>query len=238
MYVVAKFDTGMWYQALSPELKRWGEDPGVDLSPSRASVFAKVMDQIFMNQNFGSAEFDAGSIDAASKATQVHRSWIVSFMDDLVEWGWLEKVAVERYRAALPEDFRKRLGVLSHRPPPPMLTPAPVPVSLKRVERRCALYRWRDEEINLLYVGVAYDVNQRSRGHARKSPWWVFARRMEFEWLPNRVAAEGAERDAIRDEQPIFNRQHNDTPEARRRIGEYLQASERMDLFYNAMVGA
>lgn len=71
--------------------------------------------------------------------------------------------------------------------------------------RRTALYRLYDADGQLLYIGVAYDPQQRWYSHANTAPWWPRVARREVTWYPHRPAAEDAERDAIRAEAPMFN---------------------------------
>lgn len=145
---------------------------------------------------------------------------VIEFADVLAEAGWLTKVEPGKYNIRLPQQ-----------PSAPEQPPVPAATN----QRPCALYRWHDDRLNLLYVGITHDIKQRSAGHARKSCWWVFATRQDIEWFPNRAAAEAAERSAIKNERPIFNRQHNDTPTARQKIADYLSVKDRMDLFVAAM---
>src|ERR1044071_4306502 len=97
------------------------------------------------------------------------------------------------------------------------------------VQRRCALYRHYDEHDVLLYVGISESPVDRTNGHARTSEWVEFAERAEVQWLDSRALAEQAERDAIRAETPIFNRQHAiGDPDAR--IAEYRRTREMHEL--------
>jgi predicted GIY-YIG superfamily endonuclease len=168
-------------------------------------------------------------IAGANKMAPIGIDIIRAGTEDLARRGWLVKVGNGRYRMVIPPPTPPAgWKPLTHAlySPQPVATPP---------GRRCALYRWRDEQGTLLYIGITHDVARRDAGHAAKSPWWCFAQRQSAEWFPNRADAETAEREAIRNEAPLFNRQHNDTPAARQRIGEYLGAHKRMDLFYDAM---
>ena len=69
-----------------------------------------------------------------------------------------------------------------------------------------ALYRYFDEADQLLYVGITKTPRKRDREHSKLSEWHQFATRRTLEWHDNRDAALAAERAAIRDESPIFNR--------------------------------
>lgn len=62
-----------------------------------------------------------------------------------------------------------------------------------------------------------------------------FAARSTVERFPSRRIALTTEEAAIKAEHPIFNHQHNDTPEARRRLVEYLIQRDRLDLLTPAV---
>jgi hypothetical protein len=87
------------------------------------------------------------------------------------------------------------------------------------------LYRWRDGEGVLLYVGITIDPKQREAVH-RTSSWWAkWATQVTVEAEPcgaNQAVAEAVEMDVIEREQPIFNREGVEAPESRRKITEYL----------------
>jgi predicted GIY-YIG superfamily endonuclease len=93
-----------------------------------------------------------------------------------------------------------------------------------------ALYRPYDAEQRLLYVGITDDFAGRQAAHRRGSTWAEFACRVKVDWFPSRNAAEQAEIEAIKVEQPVFNDQHNATPEARERAVRYLVERGRVDL--------
>jgi hypothetical protein len=101
--------------------------------------------------------------------------------------------------------------------------------------RETALYRWFDEMDLLLYVGVAGELGGRTKGHVKGSSWMEFAVRSAIERHPTRSAALAAETAAIKAEHPLFNFQHNNTPEARRRLIEYLIEHDRLDLLAPAV---
>lgn len=76
-------------------------------------------------------------------------------------------------------------------------------------QRRCALYRHFDDQDVLLYVGITDTLGERTNnGHARSSDWVQFAERAEAEWYDSREEASAAEREAVRGERPVFNRQY------------------------------
>jgi hypothetical protein len=91
--------------------------------------------------------------------------------------------------------------------------------------RRCVLYRHYDDQDVLLYVGISESPIDRTNGHARSSEWVQYAARAEMEWMGSRGAAEAAEREAIRDEVPVFNRQHA-RGDVERRISDYIRDRE------------
>ena len=80
-----------------------------------------------------------------------------------------------------------------------------------------SVYRIYGRDDALLYVGVAQDVEHRiymhGQNHATPMGDYIhrgYARHTAVEY-PNRAAARAAERAAIRDEAPWFNRHHNPT---------------------------
>lgn len=99
----------------------------------------------------------------------------------------------------------------------------------------CALYRWFDAGDHLLYVGTTNDIAIRSASHGKKSSWTTFAVRCTVEFFDTRVEADQAEVTAIKNERPLFNAQHNSTPEARRRLVAYLVEHGRLDLLAPAV---
>lgn len=101
--------------------------------------------------------------------------------------------------------------------------------------RQTTLYRWWDEADVLLCIGIAKDIGARTKSHAKGSSWMEFAVRSTVERVPSRSGALTAEEIAIKAEHPIFNEQHNNTPEARRRQIEYLIAHDRLDLLAPAI---
>lgn len=102
----------------------------------------------------------------------------------------------------------------------------PDPTVLRRVApgaRKCALYRHFDDVGVLLYIGISERPVHRGRTHAEMAVWVSYASRMEAEWLPDRAAAEAAEKLAIQTERPVFNRTHA-PGDLRQRISRYLEA--------------
>lgn len=78
------------------------------------------------------------------------------------------------------------------------------------------LYRFFDEEGNLLYVGISHSWSQRFHQHERSSSWFKHVASATFAKYPNREAVELAERIAIETENPIYNKAFNVAYEAPR----------------------
>ncbi|MET8278360.1 GIY-YIG nuclease family protein [Micromonospora sp. NPDC005174] len=106
-------------------------------------------------------------------------------------------------------------------------------VDLRREET--ALYFWYDAADVLLYIGITGDLATRQSSHAKKSSWSEFADHSKIRRFPSRPEAESAEKSAIEQHRPLFNHQHNDTPEARQRLVAYLIEHGRMDLLTPAV---
>jgi DNA-binding transcriptional ArsR family regulator len=102
-------------------------------------------------------------------------------------------------------------------------------------DEETALYRWFDTDDILLYAGITDRLYGRLQEHDKTSPWMQFAVRSTIERFPSRPAAVKAEREAITGEHPVFNKAHNDTPEARLRAVEYLVSHGRYDLLTPAI---
>jgi len=97
------------------------------------------------------------------------------------------------------------------------------------------LYRWHDAAELLLYVGISGNLGERTKGHVKGSSWMEFVSSSRVERFPSRSQALEAERAAIKAERPLFNYQHNNTPEAKMRLVEYLVAHGRLDLLAPAV---
>jgi hypothetical protein len=96
-------------------------------------------------------------------------------------------------------------------------------------QRRCALYRHYDVYDTLLYIGISETPVDRTYNHARSSQWVHYADRAEAQWFGTRALAEDAERYAIQDELPVFNRQHA-VGDVDQRIADYLRGREVAEL--------
>lgn len=81
-----------------------------------------------------------------------------------------------------------------------------------------AVYRAFDATGHLLYVGITKSPAQRELAHRMYSDWWRDMHHLEYEWLPNRSAAEALECELVTTLRPPFNTAMN--PEARRRRDE------------------
>ena len=68
------------------------------------------------------------------------------------------------------------------------------------------VYRLKDGEGNLLYVGVTGNVFKRKMQHARTQPWWSDVAETVVQCFDSREAAESAEALAIANENPLHNR--------------------------------
>lgn len=78
--------------------------------------------------------------------------------------------------------------------------------------RRTALYRFYDAVGRLLYVGIAFDPEERWKEHANSKPWWPDVARKEVVWRDTRVAALNDEAEAIRTELPLYNVKDSNIP--------------------------
>jgi hypothetical protein len=92
--------------------------------------------------------------------------------------------------------------------------------------RRCVLYRHYDSTGVLLYVGISERPGRRTGKHAEESGWVPFAVRMDAQWFDNRATATAMEKQAIRAERPVFNRQHA-VGDPERRIAAYIASRSR-----------
>lgn len=69
----------------------------------------------------------------------------------------------------------------------------------------CLLYRFRNAQRDLLYVGVTVAPANRWNAHSRLAGWWPHVAFVSWEVMPHKRAAEDAERHAIAVEQPRHN---------------------------------
>jgi len=68
-----------------------------------------------------------------------------------------------------------------------------------------ALYRWYDENHNLLYVGISRSLMSRIKDHQDNSHWVWSAKYVTVEWYETRFEVEVAEKVAIKYENPKHN---------------------------------
>ena len=97
------------------------------------------------------------------------------------------------------------------------------------------LYYWRDADDLLIYVGITGNLAKRQDAHGAGSTWTQFAASCTVEKVQNRGVALVHEKCAIRRLKPLFNKQHNDTPEAREALVKYLAGHRRWDLLAPAI---
>ncbi|MEU5834525.1 type II toxin-antitoxin system prevent-host-death family antitoxin [Streptomyces diacarni] len=83
---------------------------------------------------------------------------------------------------------------------------------------RTAVYRLRDQDEQLLYVGVTSDPRMRFKQHERDKPWWPRVTQREIEWFNSREEASREEIRAITRELPRFNSAGTQWPH--HRLGE------------------
>ena len=93
-----------------------------------------------------------------------------------------------------------------------------------------ALYRYFDVADIELYVGISGDLAARDTSHIARSKWMQFTARSTVERRRTLEDVKRAEREAIETEHPIFNKQYNNTPEAKARMRAYLVEAGRPDL--------
>lgn len=72
------------------------------------------------------------------------------------------------------------------------------------------LYRFRNSDGHLLYVGISGNPPRRWVEHSDSKPWWREVASLSLEWFDTRAEALDAEILAICRERPVYNIQHND----------------------------
>ena len=72
--------------------------------------------------------------------------------------------------------------------------------------RKSQLYRHYDRDGALLYVGMSTNAIARLRSH-KDAPWSHEISRIEMESFPDGASAKAAEQRAIREENPVFNKE-------------------------------
>jgi predicted GIY-YIG superfamily endonuclease len=74
---------------------------------------------------------------------------------------------------------------------------------------RTAVYRLLAANGRLLYVGISSNPDSRWGTHSNNQPWWDEVADRKIEWLDSREAASAAEVKAIKEERPLYNKQHS-----------------------------
>jgi len=88
------------------------------------------------------------------------------------------------------------------------------------------LYKYYDQQGELIYIGIATRPGKRMGQHNDK-PWFELVARSEFETYPSRDLAASAERDLVRRERPRFNIQHNRDNQGLRQADLYRSSTMR-----------
>lgn len=72
-----------------------------------------------------------------------------------------------------------------------------------------ALYKHKDANDNIIYVGIASNLTNRSVTHLHTADWQHEIASIDVEWCPNRLEAELREIRAIKTLRPKHNKRHN-----------------------------
>lgn len=75
--------------------------------------------------------------------------------------------------------------------------------------RKCFVYRYFDDGGGLLYVGITVNLRSREMRHRRTSKWFALVASTKIEPFKSIYYAQCAERRAVNQERPRFNKQHN-----------------------------
>ncbi|MEV6504812.1 DnaB-like helicase N-terminal domain-containing protein [Streptomyces sp. NPDC051642] len=75
--------------------------------------------------------------------------------------------------------------------------------------QRTALYRLLAASGRLLYVGISNNPDFRWSTHSNNQPWWPEVADRKIEWFDSREDASAAEIEAIKEERPLYNKQHS-----------------------------
>ena len=168
-------------------------------------------------------------VDEAPALTDAQRMTLAAILNPRTIEHWeRERLEAERKRqrdvCEAVRDEARRIGFYELSGlKEPAVSPAP------RVGQRCALYRHFDPDGTLLYVGISVDPDTRNKQHGRDSKWHRFSTRVIVEWHESTDLAHRAEKRAIRNERPIFNKVHSDGMRNERAL-RYLVAQEAFDL--------
>jgi len=74
---------------------------------------------------------------------------------------------------------------------------------------KTALYKHKDDQGNIIYVGVAKSIGARSAQHLNNSEWQAEITSIDVEWYENSLLAELMEIKLIKSLRPKYNRAHN-----------------------------
>lgn len=105
----------------------------------------------------------------------------------------------QRFRAAWVDDDTARV-----------IASGQLPAGMKTTRgERTGLYRWKDDQGDLLYVGISNHPELRAQQHDQTKDWFHLVATSDVEWFPSREDALKAEKAAIIAERPRYNKQHN-----------------------------
>jgi hypothetical protein len=191
------------------------------------------------------AVIDVGDIDAiGSVYLRQLRKVLRNAGLDVPQSGEWDKMPEDAWEPLPPRERDPRIAAimadvrnLARKPQDSVTVPpmTPTTAAAPGVIRETALYRWWDAADLLLYIGISDHLGIRTHSHTTGSSWMEFAVKSAVERYPDRNAALDAEEAAIKTERPLFNHAHNNTPEARQRLVEYLVRRERLDLLAPAL---
>lgn len=79
-------------------------------------------------------------------------------------------------------------------------------------DTRTDLYRHFDKEGRLLYVGISFRAIVRQAAHSNASPWWNDVATITVDRFPSRRSASAAEKRAVEEEKPLYNKHFGKKP--------------------------
>jgi predicted GIY-YIG superfamily endonuclease len=80
---------------------------------------------------------------------------------------------------------------------------------MKQSSEKTILYRYFNDNNDLLYIGITKVFGSRLQQHLSKSRWFLEATKVTLEHFESRPIALMAEESAIKSEKPLFNTVHN-----------------------------
>ena len=96
---------------------------------------------------------------------------------------------------------------------------------------KTALYKHKDAQGNIIYVGVAKNIGARSAQHLHNSEWQAEIASIDVEWYKNSLLAELMEIKLIKSLRPKYNRAHNNNKPLNhafhQRIDSFLKNEEK-----------